>query len=255
MYNYRETITQSRKQIKGILPIDYSIKSYNDLVQSIVFSIIQEVPYNWIICEGLSEKIYFEEIFKNEILNNNLRILPLGSYKEVKKVYSYLLSPIKDPDYVVKGKVICLIDTDNESIDIECQKIKNLYFLRLLNTEKDGSTLVEVDSNFKSPPTEIEDCLHPVIYFQALLEFSEDYPNLKSILLKNETDAKARNSYEFIDLRDSERKTIKAFFDDNEGFNKIKFAKKYVELLKVDFFKNIDCLNWTENIKKKITQS
>ena len=86
MYNYRETITQSRKQIKGILPIDYSIKSYNDLVQSIVFSIIQEVPYNWIICEGLSEKIYFEEIFKNEILNNNLRILPLGSYKEVKKV-------------------------------------------------------------------------------------------------------------------------------------------------------------------------
>ena len=34
-----------------------------------------------------------------------------------------------------------------------------------------------------------------------------------------------------------------------------KFAKKYVELLKVDFFKNIDCLNWTENIKKKITQS
>ena len=86
LYNYRETITQSRKQIKGILPIDYSIKSYNDLVQSIVFSIIQEVPYNWIICEGLSEKIYFEEIFKNEILNNNLRILPLGSYKEVKKV-------------------------------------------------------------------------------------------------------------------------------------------------------------------------
>ncbi len=255
LYNYRETITQSRKQIKGILPIDYSIKSYNDLVQSIVFSIIQEVPYNWIICEGLSEKIYFEEIFKNEILNNNLRILPLGSYKEVKKVYSYLLSPIKDPDYVVKGKVICLIDTDNESIDIECQKIKNLYFLRLLNTEKDGSTLVDVDSNFKSPPTEIEDCLHPIIYFQALLEFSEDYPNLKSILLKNETDAKARNSYEFIDLRDSERKTIKAFFDDNEGFNKIKFAKKYVELLKVDFFKNIDCLNWTENIKKKITQS
>ena len=31
LYNYRETITQSRKQIKGILPIDYSIKSYNDL--------------------------------------------------------------------------------------------------------------------------------------------------------------------------------------------------------------------------------
>ncbi|PSD43655.1 hypothetical protein C7E23_15370 [Elizabethkingia anophelis] len=54
---------KQKKAIKGILPIDYNIKSYNDLVQSIVISLLQDSPYNWIICEGLSEKIYFEEFF------------------------------------------------------------------------------------------------------------------------------------------------------------------------------------------------
>lgn len=252
LYNYRETITQSRKHIKGILPIDYNIKSYNDLVQSIVFSIIQDVPYNWIICEGLSEKIYFEEIFKEEIDSKFLRILPLGSFKEVRKVYNYLLSPIKDPDYIIKGKVICLIDTDNERVEVEYQKGKNLFFERLLNTEKNGSILVEVDSNLTSPPTEIEDCLHPVIFFQTLMEFSEENTKLKSILINTAFNEMARNSYEFMDLRESERKTIKAFFDDNEGYNKIRFAKKYVEFLKVPFFKELKHLKWISEIKKRI---
>ena len=62
----------------------------------------------------------------------------------------------------------------------------------------------------------------------------------------------AKNSYEFMDLRESERKTIKAFFDDNEGYNKIRFAKKYVELLKVAFFKELKPLKWTDEIKKRI---
>ncbi|WP_040574071.1 AAA family ATPase [Pontibacter sp. BAB1700] len=91
LYNYRETITQSRKKVKGPLPVDYNIKSYNDLVQSILFSLIQDEPYNWIVCEGLSEKIYFEEVFKDEIINNKLRLLPLGSYKEVKKIIQQLI--------------------------------------------------------------------------------------------------------------------------------------------------------------------
>lgn len=252
LYNYRETITQSRKHTKGILPVDYNIKSYNDLVQSIVFSIIKEEPYNWIICEGLSEKLYFEEIFSEEINNKYLRILPLGSFKEVRKVYNYLLSPIKDPDYSIKGKVICIIDTDNERVEVECQKIKNLFFDRLLNTEKDGSILVPVDSNQTSPPTEIEDCLHPIIFYQCLLEFSSENSKLKSILLNTEFNEDAKNSYEFMDLRASERRALKVFFDENEGYNKILFAKKYVELLKTKFFKELKPLKWTDEIKKRI---
>ena len=101
-----------------------------------------------------------------------------------------------------------------------------------------------------TPPT--ADCLHPIIFFQCLLEFSEENPKLKSILLNTEFNNEAKNSYEFMDLRESERKTIKGFFDDNEGYNKIRFAKKYVELLKVDFFKDIKPLKWIEEIKKRI---
>lgn len=252
LYNYREAITQSRKNVKGVLPVDYNIKSYNDLVQSIVFSIIKEEPYNWIICEGLSEKIYFEQIFSELIKDNFLRILPLGSFKEVRKVYNYLLSPVKDPDYNIKGKVFCLIDTDNERVEVEYQKVKNLFFERLLNTESDGSILVNVNSNLTSPPTEIEDCLHPQIFLQCLFEFSEENAKLKSVLVNTEFNIQAKNSYEFMDLRASERKTIKDFFDDNEGYNKIRFAKKYVDLLKVDFFKDLKPLGWTEEIKNKL---
>jgi wobble nucleotide-excising tRNase len=62
--NFREFIKQAKEKhkklkIKAPLSIDYRIKSYNDLIQSIIISIIQDPPYNWIICEGSSEKIYF----------------------------------------------------------------------------------------------------------------------------------------------------------------------------------------------------
>lgn len=63
-FNYREQITQARKSIKGPLPFDVNLKSYNDLVQSIIISLMSDTPYNWVICEGISEKIYFEYFFK-----------------------------------------------------------------------------------------------------------------------------------------------------------------------------------------------
>lgn len=251
LFNYRETITQSRIHIKGVLPVDYNIKSYNDLVQSIVFSVIQDTPYNWIICEGLSEKIYFEEIFKEELEMKNLRILPLGSFKEVRKVYYYLQSPIKDPDYNVKGKIICLIDTDNERVEVDYQKSKSLYFDRLLNNQ-DGTILVDVNSNKTSPPTEIEDCLNPILFYQTLMDFSEEYDSLKAILTTSELNKTAKNSFQFLDLRESERKTIKAFFNDKEGYNKIRFARKYVELSKLNFFSDCREIKWINELKKRI---
>ena len=66
----------------------------SDLVHSIFYSINQENPYNWLICEGISEKIYFDYFFKEEIENKNLRILPLGGQKEVIRLYRYLQTPI-----------------------------------------------------------------------------------------------------------------------------------------------------------------
>lgn len=252
LYNYRETITQSRKKIKGPLPVDYNIKSYNDLVQSILFSVIQDNPYNWIVCEGLSEKIYFETLFKQEIQDCKLRLLPLGSFKEVRKLYLNLLSPIKDPDYNVKGKVICIIDTDNERVEVNYEKNKNLIFERLWNDKLKGSLLIDVNSNSMNPPTEIEDCLNPFVYYQTLIEFTEQYESLKQIIENNSFNETALNSYTAFDLRDSEKQKIKDFFDDKEGFNKILFARKYVEIINKPLFKDYSDMEWIEKIKTRI---
>jgi predicted ATPase len=252
LYNYREKITQDRNKVKGPLPVHYNIKSYNDLVQSILFSLIQDKPYNWIVCEGLSEKIYFEQMFSEDIKTKNLRFLPLGSFKEVKKLYSLLLAPIQDPDYQIKGKVICLIDTDAERMNIDFSKTKNLFFKRLMNNKTKGTTIIDVNSNITNPPTEIEDCLNPHIYKQTLIEFAEEYETIKNILTTNEIRLNALNSYYTFDLRESEKEDIKAFFDDNQGYNKIRFAEKYTEISKSQFFENEPKMEWIENIRKLI---
>lgn len=255
LYNYRETITQDKKKSKGPLPIDYNIKSYNDLIQSILFSILKEEPYNWLVCEGLSEKIYFEVFFKNEIQNNKLRILPLGSFKEVRKLYNNLLSPIKDPDYKINGKVICLIDTDSERVEVDYENSnKNLFFYRLWNNKKENlkTELIDVDKNSMSPPTEIEDCLSPFIYRQTLIEFAEEYDKIKKIVESCAVIEGALNSYSIYDLKDSEKDDIKEFFNDKEGYNKIKFAEKYIEIAQSQFFKNDLEMEWIAKIKKII---
>ncbi|GGX00849.1 AAA family ATPase [Salegentibacter mishustinae] len=252
LYNYRETITQAKKKIKGQLPIDYNIKSYNDLVQSILFSILKEKPYNWLVCEGLSEKIYFEIYFKDEIENNKLRILPLGSFKEVRKLYNNLLSPIKDPDYKINGKVICLIDTDSERVEVDYENNnKNLFFFRLWNNKKNNlkTELIDVNKNSMNPPTEIEDCLSPYIYKQALIEFIEEYPSIKNVIDNCTVRNNATNSYSTFDLRDSEKEDIKAFFDDHEGYNKIRFAEQYIEILQKPLFQNEPEMEWLLKIK------
>ncbi|WP_231424961.1 AAA family ATPase [Pedobacter sp. Leaf250] len=255
LYNYRENILHSRKLHKGPLPIDYNIKSYNDLVQSIIISIMQPKPYHWIVCEGQSEKIYFDHYFSKEIQDDNLRILPVGGYKEVKKIYSYLITPIKDPDYTITGKVYCLIDTDTERIEVpEFVKEKNLFFERLI-LKHEGSILVDVNNNLTSPPTEIEDCLNPIIFYHTLQEFIQEYEDIKQLFDTKILDYEERYSADFLDLTKKEKATIKAFFDDNSGYNKILFARKYVQLANTPFFKSSDKLEWIEDIKKKLYPS
>lgn len=252
LYNYRENILHSRKLHKGPLPIDYNIKSYNDLVQSIILSVLQDNPYYWIICEGQSEKIYFDFYFNDEINHKNLRILPVGGFKEVKKIYSYLTTPIKDPDYEIKGKVFCLIDTDNERVDVpEYVKNTNLLFERLV-LKKDGSILIDVNNVLSNPPTEIEDCLDPIIFYQTLQEFLVDYVDLANLFSLKRQQLEEKYSADFFDLTKSEKQIIKNFFDDNEGSNKIHFAKKYIQIANTMFFKDKHKLEWIEEIKKKL---
>ncbi|PZX95370.1 hypothetical protein DOS84_02055 [Flavobacterium aquariorum] len=254
--NFREFIKQEKERhkkakVKGPLSIDYRIKSYNDLIQSVIISIIQDPPYNWIICEGSSEKIYFENFFQKEIMDKKLRILPVGGYEEVMKIYNYLLGPFKDSDYDKKGKIICLIDTDENRIDVDSViSNKNLYFKRLVFNKKDDSILYDVNSDLTTVTT-IEDSLNSEIFIETLKFFSSENEELIPLLEEKNINKKSVYSKNALDLRDSEKDILKAFFNKNYGSNKLNFAKKYLEITDTDYLLGYD-IEWVSEIKKII---
>ncbi len=71
--NYREEIKFADREQKGKLPLDVMVKSSNDLVQSILSSIIRDDYYNWLLCEGSSDKIYLSAYLKDEIAHPRLQ--------------------------------------------------------------------------------------------------------------------------------------------------------------------------------------
>lgn len=249
LYNYREKLKQLRSKDYKSMPDDIALKSLNDLIQSILSSIKLEKPYNWLICEGSSEKIYFDYYFKDLIKENNLRILPVGGASEVKKIYEYLELPLRDKEYKINGKIYCLIDTDSQSIDFKINKHSNLEACRLLNKNK-HTELVKTDSKEYTPPTEIEDCLNGNIFIETLKSFNDEEINK---ILNNEKNIKdiALNSHYCLSLRPEDKECIKDFFDKNEGYRKIEFANKYIELCEKEEHE----LDWVEKIKKYFKDS
>lgn len=249
---YREQIEKEKKEKKGKVPYDINIKSYNDLIQSIAFSLQKESSYNWIVCEGSSERIYFEYYFKNEISTKNLRLLPAGGFDVVKKIYEYLKLPIKELEKEtdeIFGKVYCLIDTDEQSLNYSPDNsIKKMKFKRLLNFNLNEDVRLEnIDSNNVSPPTEIEDCLDPNIFYETLKYFSSTDSNIKKILDDNELIKESKNSKYIFDLKRTEEEKIKNFFNENNGKMKIEFAEKYVEIIESSKVKS--SLVWIEEMK------
>jgi ABC-type Mn2+/Zn2+ transport system ATPase subunit len=256
--NFREFIKQEKarhkkEKNKEPLSIDYRIKSYNDLIQSIITSIIQEEPYNWIICEGSSEKIYFEYYFKQEIQDKKLRILPVGGYKEVMKIYNYLLGPFNDSDYDKKGKIICLIDTDANRVDVETVITnKNLHFKRLVFNKKDDTILYKVNSDLTTETT-IEDSLDSSTYIETLEHFSNEHIELKPLIISDNILTTSIYSKNALDLKDSEKEIIKEFFNKNQGQTKLDFAKKYLEIIEInEIIQETKPLSWIEEIKEII---
>ena len=72
---YREEIKvkerESGKEFHQPLPLDIMLKSSNDFIQSILSGVLCEQPYNWLLCEGSSELVYFRHYFKDELMRKN----------------------------------------------------------------------------------------------------------------------------------------------------------------------------------------
>lgn len=243
--SYREEVKQTIRTSKGKLPYDIRLKSINDFTQSIVTSILTEEPFNWLICEGSSEKIYFEKYFADIKKDKKLRIIPVGGASEIKRIYNNLQVAYEDFKKDIHGKVILISDTDTELIQYSTRdELKNLLCYRIVNIEKDRKTvLVKIDSNPVSPRTEIEDTLNGKLFFETLLDFREAHPELENII-KDITNPSEEASYYALDLSLSKQKILENFFNANN--NKFDFANKYVD--KMTEAHQIP--DWIDNLKK-----
>lgn len=155
------------------LPKGFSLKSTNDLVQSIFHSMRSKNQYNWIICEGASDKIYLDYFFKDIETKVRLKIIPVGGVELVKKFFKYLSLPLSENISDTKcGKVFCLTDTDSnlrkKDID-QHDDLKERLILKRLAQGKDNTTaLVKFEIEEKQEPLDIEKSLNPVVFMKVI---------------------------------------------------------------------------------------
>ncbi|WP_348620833.1 AAA family ATPase [Pedobacter lusitanus] len=243
--SYRESVKQSLKDSKGKLPFDIRLKSINDFIQSIITSILSDEPYNWLICEGSSEKIYFEKYFADIKQEKKLRIIPVGGASEIKRIYNNLQVAYEDFKKDIQGKVILISDTDSQIVQYPIKgELNNLLCFRIVNDEKTRkTTLVQVDRNPVSPKTEIEDTLNGKLFYDTLIEFEVDNPELTTVLTDINNPSEEPTFFS-LDLSPSKSKILDDFF--NKGNNKFEFANKYI--LKLDDTYKVP--EWIDEIKK-----
>ena len=253
LYGYPENIKHEQKRTRNDLPRDVHLKSLNDLVQSIVASVIRKEPYNWIICEGLSDKIYLDAYLSHIVAKRKLRILPLAGRESVRRIFEHLRLPLIDKSIGAKGRIMCIIDTDKQSMEAPSDGKEKVIELRRLwvNHDKNEVELLRSNDNKWAPETNIEDCLDSAIFVKTLQEYSADYPFLKKIVNRDETSI-GRYAFE-IDLLRSERDNLdKQFF--NVGDNKVRFAKSYVSVLVEQNTQKKESLTWVDGLENFFTR-
>lgn len=243
--NYREEIKFADREQKGKLPIDVMVKSSNDLVQSILSSIIRDDCYNWLLCEGSSDKIYLSAYLKEEIAHKRLRIIPVCKASEIKKMYEHLSISIEELKDSVKGKVYMLTDTDAQLLEYKTNEgQENRIICRRIVNKGDITRLVKITANPKSPKTDIEDALNGRLFHQVLVTFK---PTNEELSFLDEQEREETSSYSALDLRPREYEKMDQFFSKENGKNKVLFANEYVKKMQAGEYKIPE---WIEEIKK-----
>lgn len=219
-----------KKGSNGSRPFDTNLKGYSELVQTILNSIMNEDPYKWIICEGITDAMYLKA-FLSSGKYKNTKIIPVAGMKNVIKLYKLLYPIISDSKDQVKAPVLCLIDTDDELPNTKeiLPGINNkLNFVRFCNdASKQYQTSLVNEKSLLTGKTIIEDVLPPNTFFETLKEFEDDI----SFKLNDRRNNEGTNSYNILDLKTSERTELLNFFNKNDGANKEKFAKVFCDKL------------------------
>ena len=239
LFDYKAKVKQDCERSKYNIPENFVLKSTYDLVQSIFYSLRSTTPYNWIICEGISEKIYFEYFFQEEIKKNKLRILPMGGQSMVIRLYKYLEIPIAEDK--PKGKVFCIVDTDNQRCEELNNGYANLTIKRLCNKGEYKKTSLLTLNNKMTNATDIEQSLDAFVFKKTLEIMTNNDDYLIKTMIDLDGNSDFRENFRSFHLDD--------YFKENNGENKILFAKKYVEISKIHDKDNIVIPTWIEEIK------
>ena len=226
------------------LPKDFSLKSTNDLVQSIFHSLTTQTPYNWLICEGSSDQIYLEHFFRDIKDKLNLQIIPVGGVELVKKFYKYLSLPINE---IIgsknTGRVFCLTDTDTNlrknDIDQFNDLKSHILLKRLSSGDNNVTTLTKFEVEEKQEPIDIEKSLDPIVFLETLKRLGVDEKYIYEENNIQNTDGNTTIS----NLRNWDLQT---FFSD-EAF-KDDFALKYVDVMN-ESFDDSYLPSWVKEIK------
>lgn len=243
LYDYKAKIKGDVSTSKNEIPHDFLLKSTYDLVQSIFYSLSKNEPYNWLIVEGISEKIYFEYFFQEEIQIKKLRILCLGGQSKVSELYKYLELPVKNEKNILKGKIYCLIDTDQIGHE---QHIgsghKNLVIRRLSNKSTSEKTeLLQLD-NADNSICDIEQSLNPIIFKKTVEQLDVDEKYKITYISNDNGNTHFTENFRNLDIKD--------YFKENEGSNKILFAKKYIEIMLTEDEATPYTPEWVQEIKE-----
>lgn len=242
---HREQIKQLKSESRGILPHDIRLKSMNDFIQSIMSSVIGQTPYNWILCEGSSEKVYLSHYLSDLVLAKKLRIIPVGGVNEIKRVYTHLSSIYDDFKDEINGRIYLICDTDIDMVRFETSDFDKLLCRRIVNFDKEcKAKLVRIGSNPVSPATEIEDVLDGPTYLKTLKTFIPEYRDYLEFLTDLNCEG-IQTSHYFMNFRHTEKACITSFFDSNKE-NKTIFAKRYIEILKEEEIDRIP--EWVQEI-------
>lgn len=244
LYNYRSDIKveKTKNENKGKIPRHPELKGINDLVQSIFYSLYGENEYNWLLVEGISDKIYCEYFFHELVEKAKLKILPLGGNTEVKKIFMHLSLALSEffKNEKISGRVFCLVDTDRDSFGCDIRqdgKLKDILHFKRFHNDRDLVKLIDVESNERSVAS-IENALDPEIFIQVM-KFMK--PEL-SLTIRDKNYNTTEKNLGTHDLDE--------FFQEGFGKNKVSFAKKYVELSEEKkATTNFVQLVWVEEIK------
>ena len=228
--NYIENDEQGKRELhsfslfnlmeeKRNFPDAIELKSMFDLATSIITYMRTDKDTAWIMCEGSDDKLYLECILEG--IDKKINILPMGGCGNVIKLYRIIYSSLTDRNEDKDGNILFIIDTDRsqpplaETLEFSSKKAN--IKLRRLQIENGIPKLLDPNTRGTYEQTEIEDCLLPQVYYEALRHVisNKREVSLKEIVDNFEVKADAKNSvlrndgtclrpkiYEVIDKKD-----------------------------------------------------